>query len=315
MINAVGVVGRQERFKTLATITAANGVHLKVWEPEKTSGALPEHATRVSLEELADAPLIFLCVEVEDARAAARRLGDVISGRHAVVHMSRALEEGSGATLSEMLRDELATHRIAFLTGPMRQVDVDNDLNSACTVYSRFPEIHALAEEVLVSPRFRLYRSRDLAGAEAVAAYTRIIAFVYGVGLGMKQGASVGATLFARGLAEVGRVAIAKGGEEHTVFGMAGAGNLFADTQDPVSVDVQMGIASVELEDFHVEQMVERFGPSAQRLFDLVQVMHVYCEREGIVASIIKTAQAMMTEEMNTKEAARYLMTLPVLDE
>ena len=84
-----------------------------------------------------------------------------------------------------------------------------------------------------------------------------------GVARGMQQGPSVDAILFARGLAEIGRFIAERGGVERTVFGMAGAGNLFADARDPGSVDYRMGLAALRQGDFRMEEMREAFGAAA----------------------------------------------------
>ena len=197
----------------------------------------------------------------------------------------------------------------------MRHVDIQSGMSAGCTVYSRFPEIHELMAELLVSRRFRLYRSTDLVGAEIVSIHTRVIAFVWGIAMGMKQGASVGATLFARGLAETGRLTRALGGQERTVFGMSGAGHLFADTQDPVSLDARIGMESVKQGRFLLDEMNETFGPSAKSLREATSTLIQFCEEARIDAAILETAEALMSAKMSTLEAAHYLMHIPVLDE
>lgn len=315
-MQTLGVAGRGEKLGSFAQLCARRGVTLKLWVPDGSAPEdLGENVELIEREALADTPLILFLESIDHARQTANLLGDVVSGRHVVVHASRDIEVDSLKTVSTILREETATHRIGFITGPMRGVDVQQGSSASATVYSRFPEVHEFLVETLVSPTFRLYRSKELQAAEIAAAYSRVIAFVWGVAAGMQQGASVGATLFARGLAEIGRVVSAHGGSERAVFGMSGAGNLFADVQAPVAVEAEMGKAAVKLGDFEVEQMEEKFGESARRLYDLIGVCSRLCQETGIEGRIAKAAAAMVSNEMDTLEAAKFLMTLPVLDE
>lgn len=313
-MQTIGVVGRSRELEVFARICERNGVEPLFWESEEGE-CLPENVRRVELRELSDTPLIFFLEPIETARVMARRLGDVISGRHVVVHTSRELEQQTLATMSTILREETSTHRIGFMTGPMRAVDIERGLSASATVYSRFPEVHEMLVSALVSPTFRLYRSDELASAEIAAAYTRVIAFVWGVAHAMSQGGSVGATLFARGLAEIARVVEASGGAQQAVFGMSGAGNLFADVQEPFSADVMLGREAVVRGNFEVEQMIELFGDVAKSLYDLIGGLDRHCELAGIEGRIAKAALSMVSHEMDTVQAAKYLMTLPVLDE
>lgn len=314
-MEAIGIVGWSERAEALSAVAQARGTRVVLWD-DSPPVAPPEGVTLATMREVAEASsLLFFCAPMGGARGAARRLGEHVTGQHVLVHTSRELEPETRQSLSVILREETATHRIGFLTGPWRQAELRSGMRGAGSLFSRFGEVQSLVEEALVSERFRLYRGKDLTGAEIAAAYTRVIAFVCGVGLGMEQGASVGATLFARGLAEIGRVVVASGGAERTVFGMAGAGNLFADVQPPYSVEVELGRASVEFGRYNVVELGERLGESAGAFSELVQAVTQTCASLRVRSNICEAALAMITGELSTAQAAHRLMTLPVLDD
>lgn len=318
----VGLVGYDQSVEALVLLCKQTKTKLTFWTPEDAPdmpGKLPAGVKRAkSLDELTSScQLIFFCSAPGIARSVARALGERVRANHVIVHTSRALEPGSSTLLSQVLREETATHRIGFLTGPFRTDEIRAQKSSAATLYSRFPEVHGLAQDVLVSPAFRLYRSTDLVGAQLAASYARVIAFVHGVALGMEQGAGVSATLFARGLAEISRVVLANHGEERTVFGMSGAGNLFVDVQPHTESDeVKIGRRCVALGSFDVATLNEEFGSDApERFAALVREMNHTCETCGVVSNIGEAALAMVEGRLGTREAAMHLMTLPVLDE
>ena len=312
----VGIVAYGAIVPTLARLCARNDTVMTCWQPPgQPEHRLPKGVKRQELEQVAEAPMLLFCAQASHARETARHLGEFVTASHVIVHVSRELEPQTHVALSTILREETVTHRIGFLSGPFRAEDVKHDRSASATLFSRFDEVHALLQEALVSPAFRLYRSRDLDGAQLAAAYTRVVAFVYGVALGMKQGVGVGATLFARGLAEVGRVVASSGGEERTVFGMSGAGNLFADVQQPYSVAVRLGIRSVEIGRFDGPLLASEFGKEAEYFVSTVRTMRETCAARRVSSHICDAALAMVNGELSTVEAAGRLMGLPALDE
>lgn len=312
----VGLVGCSSDAEVLSMLLGGAGTQIAFWDPDEArQGPKGEHIERVALEALRETPLIFFCVDIERARVIGRHLGDVITGSHVLVHTSRELEPETLKTVSQVLREETATHRFGLLTGPMVREDIEAGLVSAASCASRFPEVHTLLQECLITERFRLYRTEDILGAEIAATYTRVIAFVMGVARGMQQGPSVDAILFARGLAEIGRFIAERGGVERTVFGMAGAGNLFADARDPGSVDYRMGLAALRQGDFRMEEMREAFGTAAGDLARMIDSLYKESQSGRADMSIFRAAHGLVVGSMGTPEAVQFLMTLPVLQD
>ena len=83
----------------------------------------------------------------------------------------------------------------------------------------------------LATPAYRVERSRDLEGVEAAAATKNIYAIAVGVCHGLTEAGGqpwhdLAAATFARAVAEMRRLAVALGGREETVLGLAGVGDL-----------------------------------------------------------------------------------------
>ena len=84
---------------------------------------------------------------------------------------------------------------------------------------------------VLGTPAYRVERSRDLDGVEAAAATKNVYAIAVGVCHGLTEAGGepwhdLAAATFARAVAEMRRLAVALGGREETVLGLAGVGDL-----------------------------------------------------------------------------------------
>jgi glycerol-3-phosphate dehydrogenase (NAD(P)+) len=310
----VAIVGTGDRFVSI--------LDLLVGSKDRTVGAvsldgeeLPAGVESTTIEDLVDARLIFIAVPITDLRNVARSIGDVITARHAVIHAVHNVEPGSLAAPSEVLLQEMPTRRFGFLTGPMRSDEIERGLPSSGVCATRFPEVGDLAEEALVSPTFRLYRSSDLRGAEYSAAYTRVIAMAAGVAHAMSLGRCVQATLFARGLAEVSRFVTSRGAEEKTVFGIAGSANLHLDTTPPGSPDFQVGIAAQEAGEFDPVDVRERFGSGGGDLLDLVETLWAGVRSSQLHAHILETCHRMVSGQLEPQGALGHLMTLPTLND
>lgn len=310
----VAAIGSGERFQSLVTLMQASGNDVVTWLPGRDEEA-PDNVEIVELDDLRDIHVIFLALPFSNLRETAREIGDVIGARHAIVHACHNLEDGSLATASEVLLEETPTRRFGFLTGPMRAEDVARGLPAAGVCASRFPEVWDLAEAALVHPGFRLYRSRDLLGAEHAASYGRVIAMAGGVASEMKLGHSVLSTLFARGLAEVARWVTHCGGQERTTFGIAGAGNLHLDTNGIGSVDFQVGADAMREGVFDPIGVRKKFGTAGRDLLDLIESLRDGVEHAGIQAHLLETCHFMVSGEMEPAQALAHLMTLPTLDD
>lgn len=315
-MKTVAVVGHATLADAIFKLCAINQIHVLYWQPDtmrELKASRPEHVKPVSLATLAEAPLIFVCVPIEQLRATARALGDVITARHILVHACRELEPSSRALGSELLHQETPTHRVGFLTGPMRSADLEQGLPAAGTIASSFLEVHELVAELLVSPSFRLYRGKDLRGAELAAAYARAIAFVSGVAEAMQQGPSVKATIFARGLAETSRFVALHGAQAQTAFGMSGSGNLFADIQAPGSLAFNLGKMTMSRDRFDLDGFTAELGPGVPAFLQLIEVLRAATHGRRIDSNIFDAAYSMIGAGTSAREAAHFLMTLPVM--
>lgn len=311
----IGLVGEGARFDAILALLRATEAEFGVWHHPGAEGAVPADAPEVELDAFTDAPLIFVALPMSELRPVARALGDVLTGRHCVVHACHAVERGSLHTASHVLCQETPTRRIGFLTGPMASDEVREGLPASAVCATRFPELCELVDEALVHPGFRVYRTRDILGAELAAAYTRVIAMAAGVGYEMKLGLSVQATLFSRGLAEASRFVASRGATERTTFGIAGSANLRLDTTPPGSVDFRVGAHAVGRGAFDRDEIADTFGGTGRDLLHLVESLWGGVAGTPLDAHILQACQNMVSGESQPHEAVAHLMTLPTLDD
>lgn len=242
---ALGVVGAGGFGTALAALVARAGHPVVLWSSslDVVTEINHRHTNQVRLpgvelppslratsepDELAAAArLVVLAVSSADAPARARALGEVVTGRHMLMHAVGALAGPADQRVSQVLAGETPVRRIGVLAGPALPADLTGGGFAAMVCASPFDEVTAEARRLLnLPPGLRLYTGRDLVGVELSA----ILSGAYSVALGMADALGMGpgprAVLITRVVAEAQRLVTALGGQARTFPGLAGLGNL-----------------------------------------------------------------------------------------
>ena len=315
-MDKVGLVGTGLRSDIVAHLIDRAGLQVKLWQPYGDGlGKFPDSVETVGVSELGNTPLIFICLPIHRIRETARELGGVLSGRHALVHTTRTLEYATLTPISEILEEETPTRRFGFATGPMRREDVLAGRGASCVCASPFPEVADMVEDALSSETFRVYRNEDLVGAEAASAYARVIALAYGMADEIGLGTSVLSTLFARGLAEMSTFVTYQGGYEPTTFGLAGAGNLHADTTGDGNTDFRIGRKFVEQGAPDLETFRDDLSVVEDEMFGLLKSLISQAKSAKLELNILKAIDKGVVAGEGLDTAFEWLMELPDLYE
>jgi glycerol-3-phosphate dehydrogenase (NAD(P)+) len=151
--------------------------------------------------------------------------GDVVRslpGDAPVLSLTKGLDPSTEQRLSTLV----AGRPVAVLSGPNVAEEVARDLPAAAVISSPDHELSLRLQAAINSITFRLYVNDDLIGVELCAAAKNVIALAAGGADGLGLGDNAKAALVARGLAEMGRLAVEAGGREETFAGLAGMGDL-----------------------------------------------------------------------------------------
>jgi glycerol-3-phosphate dehydrogenase (NAD(P)+) len=142
------------------------------------------------------------------------------------VSTAKGIEPDSLKRMTEILREHYPNAAVAALSGPTFAEGVARGDPTAAVLASRDGEWAARLQTALSSPGFRLYRSDDVVGVELAGALKNVVAIAAGIVSGLGFGPNTLAALVTRGLAEIGRIVRAGGGQDRTVHGLAGIGDL-----------------------------------------------------------------------------------------
>ncbi len=156
---------------------------------------------------------------------------------------AKGIETSSLKMMSEVAAEILPASPSAVLSGPTFAAEVARELPTAVTVASADASLGQAFIEALGSSRFRPYLSQDPVGAEIGGAVKNVLAIACGIVVGRNLGDNARASLITRGLAEMIRLGVAKGGRAETFRGLSGLGDLVLTCSSAQSRNYGLGLA------------------------------------------------------------------------
>jgi glycerol-3-phosphate dehydrogenase (NAD(P)+) len=179
---------------------------------------------------LTGAQMVVFVVPSHATREVARAAAPYMQARASipVVSATKGIENESLMFMDEVLAFELPQLReqLAFLSGPSFAKELAHHLPTAVVIAAHDADVCAHVMQRFHTPYLRTYASDDVAGVECGGALKNVIAIAAGAVDGMGFGHNTRAALITRGLAEVAKVAMARGGSALTLAGLAGMGDL-----------------------------------------------------------------------------------------
>ncbi|MFI5299177.1 MAG: NAD(P)H-dependent glycerol-3-phosphate dehydrogenase [Polyangiales bacterium] len=242
------VIGAGSWGTALAKVLADKGENVILWGRDKDAVAdihrtrenaryLPGISLPINLKATHDlgeavrgADLILLVTPSHTVRAMARAMREVgIPDGIPIVSASKGIENDTLELMSEVLEAELPSKHhshLAYLSGPSFAKEVARGQPAAIVMASRNLPLAESLQYRFSSERVRAYANDDVVGVEVGGALKNVIAIAAGAVDGMQLGHNARAALITRGLAEIARVAMIKGGNALTLAGLAGLGDL-----------------------------------------------------------------------------------------
>jgi glycerol-3-phosphate dehydrogenase (NAD(P)+) len=197
-----------------------------------------------SLEaSLSGARYVIVAVPSHGFRSVVRQAAPFLREGAIVVSATKGIEVDTLKRMSEVVVEE--THGrspVVVLTGPSFAAEVAQRLPTALVAASSSEEAAAAVQAEFRGPQFRLYGSSDVVGVEISGALKNIIAIAAGVVESLGLGHNAMSALITRGLAEIGRLSIAMGGQRETPSGLSGLGDLVLTCTGSLSRNRHVGI-------------------------------------------------------------------------
>jgi glycerol-3-phosphate dehydrogenase (NAD(P)+) len=146
-----------------------------------------------------------------------------------LVTAAKGIENGTLLMVSEVARQTLAqllAGPVVVLSGPSFAREVADGQPTNVVAASEDDAAAGRVQRLFSHGRFRVYTSADPTGVQIAGALKNVIAIAVGASDGLGLGLNARAALITRGVSEIGRLAVGKGGQAITVAGLAGLGDL-----------------------------------------------------------------------------------------
>ncbi len=211
-------------------------------------------------------------------------------------------------TMSEVVLEETSVVRVGCLSGPNLAAEIIAGQPAATLVGSRFREVIQAGQSALNSPRFHVFGSYDILGAELAGALKNIVALGSGILGGLGLGRNLQGLLIARGLAEMVYFGKSLGASSQAFIGVAGIGDLVATSTSTNSRNYTFGTRLARGET--AEQIRETMPELAEGVRTL-RIAHQLAREYKLHVPITDMLYAVVFERFPVEKALEYLMTYP----
>jgi glycerol-3-phosphate dehydrogenase (NAD(P)+) len=152
---------------------------------------------------------------------------------------------------------------------------------------------------------FRVYHTDDIVGAELGGALKNIIAIATGVADGVGAGLNARAALITRGLAEITRLAVHRGGNPLTLAGLAGMGDLVLTATGDLSRNRRVGLGLGQGKS--LEAVLADLGQVAEGVITTRSARDL-AQQEGVEMPICEQVYQLLYEGQSAEEALARLL-------
>ncbi len=186
---------------------------------------------------------VVAVVPFQTLRPVLSELSARIEAPNCIACACKGIENTTFALADEIVADRFPDTTFAMLSGPNFALEVAEQRPAAITVATRDPAQGRELVRRLHSPSFRPYLTDDVTGVQIGGAIKNVIAIAAGISDGLGLGSNSRAALITRGLAEITRFGVARGGRGETFMGLSGLGDLVLTCTDDMSRNRRFGLS------------------------------------------------------------------------
>lgn len=242
-MTSVSIIGSGAWGTALAAAADRAGTKTTIWSKDestvagiKNTGENPECfpkqklSTNITattdLKEACQSNIIVISVPAQYAREVSKKMASLVADDSYIIVASKGIEQSSGKLMSEVMNETLPGRSIGIISGPSFAEEVFKGLPSAVTLAAESLTTSTWLARAFNSPNLRIYASDDVIGAQLGGALKNVLAIASGIVEGHHLGENARAMIITRGLSEISRLAVAKGGKVETLYGLSGLGDI-----------------------------------------------------------------------------------------
>ena len=244
-----------------------------------------------------DADVVIISIASQGLDSLMRELEKYKLENKIFVLCMKGLEVETGRRLSQIAEERLSpSNKVAVWLGPGHVQEFYAGIPNCMVIDSKDEATKKLLVETFSSELIRFYYGKDIIGNEVGAAAKNVM----GIAAGMLDGVGLSTlkgVLMSRGTREVGRLIVAMGGNEISVYGLCHLGDYEATVFSRFSHNRSFGEAFIK---------GERFDALAEGYYTVRAIM-LLKERYGVDMPICSAVYAMLYENADAKQTLASL--------
>ncbi len=274
----------------------------------------PSIAVTDDLTQICAADIVLLSVPSQHMRATCISISDQLDIDIPLIIATKGIERGSLALMSEVVTAILPKNPLTILTGPNFAGEAARGLPTATSLACQDERLAGQITYSIGGKFFRPYHTDDIIGAQIGGAVKNVIAIACGIALGRGFGENARAALITRGLAEMTRLCVAKGGRQETLMGLSGMGDLVLTCTSEISRNMSLGM-DIGRGTRTVKQTIENWQKRLAEGITTADSVSELAKKIGISMPICKTVHDIVCETIGVDEAISYLLERPFVPE
>lgn len=325
----IAIIGSGSWGSALGIYLAQNGNEVKIWSfndeekrminEERKCVFLPKATIPDGVvcsgdfkEVLEGAEIILHVTPSKFVRSTLKQYKDLVTKDQLFIMCSKGFEAETNLTLDQVIEEELPDVRYGILSGPSHAEEVSLNIPTALVIASKDEDLKDDIIDAFKSNTMRIYKSKDVRGAELGAALKNIIAFCAGAAVGLNLGDNTFAALLTRGLVEIARLGTTMGGEEKTFYGLTGLGDLIVTCGSEHSRNRRAG----ELigKGYSIDEAKKQIGMTIESI-DNIDVAYALSKKYNVEMPIVNAVYDVLYNGLDAKEAVDSLMTRELKEE
>ncbi len=317
------IVGAGAWGTALALTASVNGGEVVLWTYKEEEAAriretrlslcpvegalpLPENVKVTSdWADVAGAELVLVVVPSVVMRSVAQSLASVrLAPSAVVVSCSKGIEKDSNLLMSEILASALSCP-VGALSGPNHAEDIVLEHPSLTLVGFNDIDIAAAVQQRMNTPFLRIYTTTDIVSMQLGGAVKNVFALASGICAGLGLGDNARAALATRGLAEMTRIGVARGGRLETFMGLSGMGDLVVTCYSEHSRNLTAG--RLIAQGVPVAECQQRVGQVVEGIPNTLSTYQL-ARKLGVRTPLTDAMYAILYDRKPAQEALQELM-------
>ncbi len=242
---------------------------------------------------------------------ALEKLAPYISKKTIVVNVAKGFSWDTDERLSVYIEKKLAHVSYAgvvSLIGPSHAEEVVLRMVTLICAVSENLSLAERVQEMFSNSYLRVYTLQDVRGAEYGAALKNVIAIASGILEGQGYGDNAKAALITRGLREMERYGVEKGGKKETFTGLTGVGDLIVTCFSRHSRNYRAGLAIGKANSAEVLQTIEGTVEGVHSCLSIYRDASAL----GLDMPIVSAMYAILYEGVAPRQAIVEIMQRPL---